>query len=459
MSTNTFSTRDASHVTKFNGNNFPFWKFQVLLVLRQYDLVDVVLGTQVKPTPTMSTASPPTVTYNAEITLWMKKDNSASCCIVATIEENFQRSLINCKSSKEMWDRLAAQYEQAASENKYFLQQRFYNYSFQQGHDVMSYITEIETLANQLGDLGEIQSENQIITKVLCTLPPSFRSVVSAWENVEEAKKKLPLLTTRLLKEESLNKMHESEESAEDKAFFSRRSNQVRPKDAQSSKKIDKRICYFCDPNGKTGHIEERCWVKHGRPTRSLKNADAALSQHHTEWPLDYGFSSHITSYLSSTCRDPKNWFADSGASQHMSDQRWMFSTFNTVINGSYPVKGIGSNNSPLQATGRGDIFIKSKVNGEWKNNTIHDALFVPKLGANLFSIRAAARRETKILFDDEGVSITHHSSIVATGTSKGTNLYLLDFEPVNRGEPFDQSTILHVSSFKNNSCTNNHLA
>jgi hypothetical protein len=125
MSTNTFSTRDASHVTKFNGNNFPFWKFQVLLVLRQYDLVDVMLGTQVKPTPTMSTASPPTVTNNAEITSWMKKDNSASCCIVATIEETFQRSLINCKSSKEMWDRLAAQYEQAASENKYFLQQRF----------------------------------------------------------------------------------------------------------------------------------------------------------------------------------------------------------------------------------------------------------------------------------------------------------------------------------------------
>ena len=259
MSTNTFSTTDASHVTKFNGSNFPFWKFQVSLVLKQHDLMDVVLGKQVQP----QQADPVTDANTKAIASWNKRDNSASCCIVATIEETFQRSLINCKSSKEMWDRLAAQYEQAVSENKYFLQQRFYNYSFQQGHDVMSHITEIETLASQLSDLGEIQSENQIITKVLCTLPPSFRSVVSAWENVEEAKRKLPLLTTRLLKEESLNKMHESEESAEDKAFFSRRSNQVRPKDAQSSKKIDKRICYFCDPNGKTGHVEECCWVKH----------------------------------------------------------------------------------------------------------------------------------------------------------------------------------------------------
>ena len=58
----------------------------------------------------------------------------------------------------------------------------------------------------------EEQTENQIITKVLCTLPPSFKSVISAWENVEDPKKKLPLLTTRLLKEESLNKMHDNGE-------------------------------------------------------------------------------------------------------------------------------------------------------------------------------------------------------------------------------------------------------
>ena len=107
------------------------------------------------------------------------------------------------------------------------MQQRFYYYSFQQGHDVMVHITEIESLDNQLSDLGEEQTENQIITKILCTLPPSFKSVISAWENVEY-KKILPLLTTRLLKEESLNKMHDNGESAEDKTFFSRRSTQVR---------------------------------------------------------------------------------------------------------------------------------------------------------------------------------------------------------------------------------------
>jgi hypothetical protein len=42
----------------------------------------------------------------------------------------------------------------------------------------MVHITEIESLDNQLSDLGEEQTENQIITKVLCTLPQSFKSVI-----------------------------------------------------------------------------------------------------------------------------------------------------------------------------------------------------------------------------------------------------------------------------------------
>ncbi len=71
-------------------------------------------------------------------------------------------------------------------------------------------------------------------------------------------------------------------------------------------------------------------------------------------------------------------------------------------------------------------------MNGEWRNNIIYDVLFVPKLGANLFSVRAATKRGVKVALDNDGVSITYNSSVVATGASNGTNLYLLHFEPVN---------------------------
>ena len=73
----------------------------------------------------------------------------------------------------------------------------------------MSHVTAIETFARQLEDLGSPLTEAQIITKITCTLPPSFRPLLSAWENLETSKKTLQLLTARLIKEESMNKIFE----------------------------------------------------------------------------------------------------------------------------------------------------------------------------------------------------------------------------------------------------------
>ncbi len=36
-------TKDMSHVAKFDGTNFQFWKFQVTLLLEQHDLIDGLL--------------------------------------------------------------------------------------------------------------------------------------------------------------------------------------------------------------------------------------------------------------------------------------------------------------------------------------------------------------------------------------------------------------------------------
>lgn len=108
---------------------------------------------------------------------------------------------------------LSFQFEQTASENKYFLQQRFFEYSYQQGNTAMDHIIKIEAIANQLSDLGNPVSELQQITKVLCSLPPSFLPVIAAWENVEDNKKTMSLLTARLLKAEGLNQIQDLEES------------------------------------------------------------------------------------------------------------------------------------------------------------------------------------------------------------------------------------------------------
>ena len=42
-------TREVSHVIKFNGKNFPLWKFGCWLKLEQHNLVNIVNGTEELP--------------------------------------------------------------------------------------------------------------------------------------------------------------------------------------------------------------------------------------------------------------------------------------------------------------------------------------------------------------------------------------------------------------------------
>jgi hypothetical protein len=285
-----FSPKDVAHLCKFNGTNYPFWKFQVSIVLRQFELMDIVTGKEKKPAQTSSGDDSVIASNAARIKTWKQNDYAATSCLITTLEESIQRSLIACKSANEIWDRLVIQFEQTASQNKYYLQQRFYEYSYQQGNKVMDHITEIEAMANQLNDMGYTISEHQLITKVLYFLTPSLMSVVAAWKNVDDDKQEMSLLTSRLLMAESMNKIQHPEETPADTAFFAKR-YQVKPGEASSKSKGKPRFCDYCQKNG---HLEDRCWkkekdAKQAKPTPT--QAGVAYNYNGPEWPSDYAFT------------------------------------------------------------------------------------------------------------------------------------------------------------------------
>lgn len=43
------TTRDVGHIVKFNGQNFPLWKFGFWILLEQHDLVKIVNGETALP--------------------------------------------------------------------------------------------------------------------------------------------------------------------------------------------------------------------------------------------------------------------------------------------------------------------------------------------------------------------------------------------------------------------------
>ena len=83
-----------------------------------------------------------------------------------------------------MWQRISTQHLKNAADNQHALEQRFFEHRFHPEHDVMHHITEIETIANQLRDINAPVTESQIMTKIISTLPPSYRGFMSAWDSV-----------------------------------------------------------------------------------------------------------------------------------------------------------------------------------------------------------------------------------------------------------------------------------
>ena len=120
------------HITQFDGHNFPFWKFQLFLVLETRNLMGV-LWAKSRPEQDVKTS-------NVEaLEKWRIQDLDARNFLVATIEESVQRTLINCTTAAEMWTDLLHNIVQMLVAIEAF--------EYIEGHNGMQHITAIETMA------------------------------------------------------------------------------------------------------------------------------------------------------------------------------------------------------------------------------------------------------------------------------------------------------------------------
>ncbi|EFX77244.1 hypothetical protein DAPPUDRAFT_321466 [Daphnia pulex] len=76
-------TKEMSHVAKFDGTNFQFWKFQITFLLEQHELIEIVTGVSTAPVPEIN-ASTQAVKNSAAIKTWNQRDSTTRNFIVFT---------------------------------------------------------------------------------------------------------------------------------------------------------------------------------------------------------------------------------------------------------------------------------------------------------------------------------------------------------------------------------------
>ena len=237
-----------------------------------------------------------------------------------------------------------------------------------------THIQKLSVIADKLRERGEVLPEIQLVTKGLASLwvlylnittlsllnmtfffslsihifrPKDYRIIRSIWAAVPVADRTLNHLLQRLLTEETVVKSYKKNDAAVEAAFASSsgakggythgtggypgtrgRGGRGKPfgiKGGFVDKGSTQHVAQpgsrpFCDHCKRQGHIMEKCYQLHGYPGQSEA---AALVSTHTFDP-----------------RSIFSFYADSGATKHMCDQRQFFENITAVDVGKWLVSG-----------------------------------------------------------------------------------------------------------------------
>ncbi|XP_046452753.1 uncharacterized protein LOC124200527 [Daphnia pulex] len=203
-----------------NGKNYASWKFGMKLALQSVELWEVVNGTQRQPAERRNADQ--VIENAADITNWNKRNTTAMQNIFGAIKEDQSRILMSCSTAQEMWMKLETEYEEDAADNAPLLWTKFYGCTFRPSQSVSSFLTELEQIAFRLKSLNIAIDDNQIMAKILMSLPPEFRVFAFAWDSTPVAEKTLKKLTTRLIALDKSLRNDEEAKSTSDTAYLSK---------------------------------------------------------------------------------------------------------------------------------------------------------------------------------------------------------------------------------------------
>ena len=119
------------------------------------------------------------------------------------------------------------------------------------------------------------------------------------------------------------------------------------------------------------------------------------------------------------------DWFADSGATASMTDQRQLLMDYETIKPGTWSVSGIGGTN--LSVHGRGNVPIITEIKGKESDFIIKNVLYVPGIGINLFSIGAATEAGMECTFIGNKCNFYHNKQLILTGERAAKTMYYLN--------------------------------
>lgn len=372
-------------VIKLEDNNYVVWKRHFINVLKAKSLYTAVVNEGVEESI----------------------DQQTLALLGSALSEDNMALVVGCSSAYEAWQRLELIYENKTTFEKQDLLGKIHSYKIDRLADIGRSLMEIQTTSSKLKLLGEIVSDDALMSIIMKALPTQFENFIVAFKLLSPEQRTLNHLISNVVAHAKT--MNQDPESIALVASA-------------------KSTCNYCK---KPGH-----WVRDCLKLKNKKKNEVSQSEQSGEASTSIG---KIVSFMAmaSVFKLSKDiWVVDSGSTHHMSPNKHWFSAL-ALFTSRLKIQ-LGNGNC-MYALGVGHM--KSD------KGDIHSVYYVPELVTNLFSIRSATRRGIVVQYTTSSVKFFKGDTVVLQG-KYDQGVYVLELQMVENVniEQFGARALLSAS-------------
>ena len=166
-------------IERYNGGDFNVFSTRLKMALTAHCVWGVVSGTEKKPD-----GKDP-----KELQLWTERNNKGLGMIASALSDAvlLGSGIGSCESASEAWQLLQDTYAKKSTTSRLLLREQFTQLRMREDEDIQQFNNRVSTLTDAMAAAGIKYDEEEIVSRVLLSLPSQFAPWYCA-ENIEEAK-------------------------------------------------------------------------------------------------------------------------------------------------------------------------------------------------------------------------------------------------------------------------------
>lgn len=393
---------DLVRIPMFDGTNFPSWKFRMLIVLEEHDWKECV-EEEVEEVEALAIKAEDSEAVKKskkeETEKRKKKDRKCKSFNISRICDSQLEYVQDQPTPKAMWVALHKVFERKSIASRLHLKKKLLTMRHDSSTSLQEHFLLFDRVMREYKATGAMIDNSDVICHLLLTLGPKFATVVTALETMPEENLTLEFVKCRLLDEEIKCRGKDigpstSRRERKPAAFVGK------PTGAKKWK------CYVCQ---KVGHKAAEC------PDREKKRNDKKK----TSANVTEDKSGGVCFVAGSDSNGKKiRWLADSGASEHMTNDK---DVFETLVPLKEPIEiAVALSGKSAVAKYHGSVKVIAAIGNVRRECTLENVLYAPDLRCNLFSIRKVDMAGMEVVFSNGGVKVFKNGEVVACGQRRG---------------------------------------